>query len=251
MTLGARCEIVQRVTEPHTCACGCGTAIPAKHRYVYGHNQRGLKHGPEWLANQSKGVKRAWRDGQFHRPETIARRAAHLAKARANRTPHTAEHMAGIRAKRDPAKWKASFFRGRARKMRELRRSGELAVIHARTAAKLRGTHGFGRCERGRLDHHSAKSWVVRDQYGTVFRFSNLREWARQNEHRFHDDRPESRCPFWYRISAGIKSLASRRGKATSYRGWVLVSLRERFEGEGDLLGRDEAPVVDAITLPA
>lgn len=115
-----------------------------------------------------------------------------------------------------------------AEKMKTWKESGKLDDIRRKA----------GNAE-GMLDHLSAKVWIIRDPFGNIFKFSNLSEWARQNEHRFVDDRPESKAPFWKRIAGGFCDLLKKDGKSCSYRGWTAVSNLELDNGGRDLLGRD------------
>ena len=48
------------------CECGCGVAV--LRRFVSGHNLRGLERSPEWLANQSVALKRAWATKRTRKP---------------------------------------------------------------------------------------------------------------------------------------------------------------------------------------
>lgn len=118
--------------------------------------------------------------------------------------------------------------------------SGEIHKYRLAQRKALLGKHGFGKAARGRLDHSSAKWWSIRSPFGEIFEFSNLREWARQNVHRFEDDRPAARMPFWARIACGLKNIymPKRANAPTTYKGWTTLSISE---GERDLLGRDQS----------
>lgn len=91
---------------------------------------------------------------------------------------------------------------------------------------------------RGMPEHIAAKAWVIRDPCGRTYHFTNLAEWARQHEHLFEDDRPESKQPFSKRIAEGLSEMLTK-GKTCSYRGWVAVSNRELLAGAPDLVGRN------------
>jgi hypothetical protein len=95
------------------------------------------------------------------------------------------------------------------------------------------------RCAAGMPDHIFAKEWIFRGPFGKVYKFSNLTEWARQNEWRFEDDRPESKMSFCRRIASGLSSLLAADGLACSYRGWTAVSKLELEDGGKDLLERN------------
>jgi hypothetical protein len=142
--------------------------------------------------------------------------------------------------------WKSGKFKGRKitekklESMAQMRSKIDRAKLAKITRDRLLGTHGSGRTERGRADHSHAKKWHLRDPNGRTHRFSNLTEWARQNEHLFHDDRPESKAPFCDRIRGGIANLVASHGRSCSYKGWVVVSDPEYvFEGRQDPLGRN------------
>ncbi len=134
----------------------------------------------------------------------------------------------------------AKYLRGHA--FRGTTASNHVGV--AKRVAKLRGTHGHGRGERGRLDHTNALFWVIRDPLGKTYEFSNLAEWARRNTVLFHDYKPESRSPFWRRIAAGVSMMAGAKDPRGSYYGWILVSVKEAQDDSKDLMGRDEAEIV-------
>lgn len=78
------------------------------------------------------------------------------------------------------------------------------------------GTHGFGKCEIGRLDHARAKSWTVQSPDGKRYSFQNLEEWCRSNEHLFYDDECAYKKPLYARAANGM------RGKP-SWRGWITI----------------------------
>ena len=97
-----------------------------------------------------------------------------------------------------------------------------------------------GKMTRGLPDHRACKRWDIRDPFGNPHSFTNLREWARQNHHRFVDDRPESKRPFERRVACGINALFDKAGRSCSYKGWVGVSVSELTEGSIDLLHRNQ-----------
>lgn len=203
---------------------------------------RGKKRNADAVEATRRAVKEAWARGDYDAPETVAKRNAHLARLHREfpqgRTP---EQMDEIRAKRDldalRPKWRENMLKRRE----QWAKDGTAERANDTNRKRLKGGHGFGRGTSGRLDHTNAKHWIVRDPCGRVYSFDNLREWVRRNIRLFKDHRPESRLPFWYRVSSGIKNLGNKNGKATSYYGWVLVSATELEDGARDLLGRDEA----------
>ena len=133
--------------------------------------------------------------------------------------------------KRDWEKLSPQYAKRMSAKVMEWKKTGQYQEI--RRTAKL---------ARGMPDHLAAKQWVVRNPYGKLYSFPNLNEWARQHEHLFKDTRPDSKQPFWLRISGGIGAVLAKRGKSCSYKGWVAVSKRELVEEAGyDLLQRDRA----------
>ena len=133
--------------------------------------------------------------------------------------------------KRDWEKLSPQYAKRMSAKVMEWKKTGQYQEI--RRTAKL---------ARGMPDHLAAKQWVVRNPYGKLYSFPNLNEWARQHEHLFKDTRPDSKQPFWLRISGGIRAVLAKRGKSCSYKGWVAVSKRELVEEAGyDLLQRDRA----------
>lgn len=264
-------QTIRRLKET-PCKCGCGKMVKpgrqyAKGCYDPGAAHRGKKHSEEWRAKQAEGVKRAYREGKMQHavnqtPEFIEKRirklrgrkraesvckatAAGVRKAWAEGKYHTVvvingrkqnisrvgatpEHMEAIRKKRDIEKCNADNAKRMKVQMDEWKASGKLGTIRRKAGNAA-----------GMLDHLAAKVWIIRDPYGNTHKFSNLAEWARQNEHRFVDDRPESRASFCRRISGGIVSLLKKDGRSCSYRGWTAVSKLELDAGGRDLLGRD------------
>jgi hypothetical protein len=258
--------------EEMPCKCGCGKMaeldrLYAKGCYDPGAAHRGKKHGDEWKAKQSEGVKRAYGEGKMQHainqtPEFIEKRIRKLRgrkrpedaciatgigvrkawaegkyhteavinnrKVNLSRVGGTREQMDAIRGKRDMEKLKADNSERLKNQMEEWKESGQLDDIRRKAGNAA-----------GMLDHLAAKVWIIRDPYGNPHKFSNLAEWARQNEHRFVDDRPESRAPFWKRIAGGITDLLKKDGRSCSYRGWTAVSKLELDAGGMDLLGRD------------
>jgi len=119
------------------------------------------------------------------------------------------------------------------------KRDANLAIGHALgaeqckisqplAAAKLRGTHHFGKMQRGRLDHANCKSWCVLSPAGIQYRFSNLLEWCRQNESLFVDHSPGAKTPLFLRAAGGISAQQQKRGNLCSWRGWVLQNAWDR-----------------------
>ncbi len=141
---------------------------------------------PEVRANLSRAVKAAWDSGRYQ----------------------ISEEGAKIR--------NANLAIGHAIASETCKKSQPLA------AAKLRGTNHFGRMQRGRLDHANCKEWSVLSPTGAQYRFTNLLEWCRQNEHLFENHCPSARMPLWKRAASGIANQGSKRGKSCSWNGWVL-----------------------------
>lgn len=83
-----------------------------------------------------------------------------------------------------------------------------------------RGTHGFGRQERGRLDHGRALIWTIQAPDGETWTISNLSEWCRQNEDMFPLC-PGAKTPTWQRASDGLRTAYHR--KETWYE-WTVIS---------------------------
>lgn len=247
------------------CECGCGKM--ARARFVHGHNGRGVKHSPEWAAKQAEGIKRAygegkmahsknpsaeliekrakplrgrkrpehvgkavaagvrkaWADGRYETPAVMAHRKRYL-----RRTGASPEKLEAMRAMRDMEKLKADNSVKLKKQMERWKAFGVLDDVRRKAGNA-----------RGMLDHLAAKAWIIRDPAGNIYKFSNLREWARKNAHRFEDDRPAARNPFWLRVSGGIGDLLSAGGRVCSYKGWTAVSKMELKAGGMDLLGRD------------
>src|SRR6478736_6641573 len=234
------------------CACGCGgelvrpTSTSAakfkKQRYIKGHH-----YGQEEVEQKkSEGIMKAHERGAFvegckaRKAKTMENRprckcgcgqpvrAARALYARGCFDATTPENQAKARAARDMEKLKAGNSVRLAAQMKEWKDSGKLDEIRRKAGNAM-----------GQLDHIGAKVWIIRDTYGRIYKFSNMMEWARKNEHLFEDDRPESKAPFWKRIAEGIYSLLDDDGRSCSYRGWTAVSKLELDAGGADLLGRD------------
>lgn len=106
-------------------------------------------------------------------------------------------------------------------------------------AKARRGMPGTGGCAAGERNAH-AHHWIIRSPRGEIYKFTNLAEWARNNEHLFlPDERPNSKKKLCKRIVNGIGMLFEVNGRCCSYRGWTAVSRLELVNGGGDLLGRD------------
>lgn len=90
----------------------------------------------------------------------------------------------------------------------------------AMSVEKRRGCHGLGRVHTGRLDHFSAKEWIIQSPDGKRYNFSNLAEWCRQNEHLFDDDGGDYKLSLCQRAKFGLLNAAHRSG---SYRGWIVI----------------------------
>lgn len=118
----------------------------------------------------------------------------------------------------------------------ELERMAKLSkTSQPKAAAKIKGSNQFGIMKRGRLDHANCKAWAIRSPAGTAYKFTNLNEWARQNEHIIDDPNPESITTTHRRFVLGIIGLGGKRGNACSHWGWTLISKDEL----NDLLSRN------------
>lgn len=228
------------------CPCGCGNPSPKYGTWVKGHQQIGRKHSAQRIAKMSESLKKAHKKGAFkggqeHRKlETISKRplcACGCGKpvarskamyARGCFDATTPENQAKARQARDWDRLSPIYSKNMANRIGQWKESGRLEDIRRK-----------GRNAKGMLNHISAKVWIIRDPYGNVFRFSNLREWARNNQHRFHDDNPDSKNSFAHRIADGITALLAKRGISCSYHGWTAVSKSELESGGADLLGRN------------
>ena len=89
---------------------------------------------------------------------------------------------------------------------------------------KMRGSHNFGRVERGRWDHANACAWRVRSPAGIEYEFTNAREWCRRNESLFVDHYPNSKQPLWLRASNGFSMMSRNSKPICSWHGWTLVA---------------------------
>jgi hypothetical protein len=225
-----------------------------KRRYVKGHHYG----QPEVVAKMAEGVAKAHERGDFvkccrerkaktesKRPRCkcgcgrpIARAGAMYARGCFDAT--TPENQARAVAARDMEKLKAGNSVRMKKQMAEWIADGTRKKHEEKRLAVLIGCDGWGKAKRGRLDHVMAKVWHIRDPRGRTHRFSNLNEWARQNENLFEDDRQSAKLPFWRRIACGISQLDGKNGTSCSYKGWVLVGKQEYIiEGGKDPLGRD------------
>jgi len=236
--------------EEMPCKCGCGKMpelyrLYAKGCYIPGAARIGTKNLAEWTAKQSVGLVNAHKKGLFvdvykkRREKTLVSRpkckcgcGKPVVKSKAIYAPGcfdatTPEKQAKARETRDWSKLSPKCEQ-MAEQMKMWKTTGKLDEIRLKSGNAI-----------GMLDHLAAKVWIIRDPYGNPHKFSNLAEWARQNKHRFVDDRPESRGPFWKRISWGIIALLKKDGRSCSYRGWTAVSKLELDAGGMDLLGRD------------
>lgn len=229
---------VKRVRIP--CKCGCGQLAKIGRKYVAGHYdhgaaQRGTKHSLERRQKQSIGTKKAHAEGRF--VESARRRRKNPSSPYPRRcicgcgqlvTTRQAkyapgcfngpdpENLAKARAARDWSKLGPRFSEAMSQQMAVWKATGQLDAIRRKAGIA-----------RGMLDHLSAKTWVIRDPYGNVHEFSNLAEWARQNAHRFQDDRPNSSQPFWKRIANGIGGILKTQSRYGSYKGWMALSNAE------------------------
>ncbi len=207
-----------------------------------GEKLRGRERSLKAREATAAGVKKAWRNGAYSNPETRAKHLENLKRLAKTNKGAPAARMDQIRALRDMDKLRPILSATMKANSKKWREDGTMQKIVDWNRKRLTGSHGLGRNQWGRLDHSQAKTWEVRSPAGEHFKFTNCREWVRQNLHRFHDYRPESRLPFYIRISAGFKNIwKPRKANApTHYQGWTTVAVSER----GDLLGRDEARMI-------
>jgi hypothetical protein len=99
-----------------------------------------------------------------------------------------------------------------------------------------RGSHGFGRLTRGRIDHARAKHFLIRSPLGDVYEVKNLAEWCRSNVGKFlPDDHPYSKTPLNRRAQVGFSMLVTGKRNNCSWRGWTAVCV---FDIEADPLAR-------------
>lgn len=241
---------MKRKTEPeqNECECGCGGMTFA--RFINGHNHRGRKQDPELIEKRirplrgrktgkprpesvrqavSAGVKRAWAEGKHNTEKAI--------KSRANRKGASAERMREVWQMVDHDKLRTNNSKMLTAQNAAWKESGELDAIRRKCGLA-----------RGMPDHLAAKLWHIRSPEGIVFVVSNMAEWARQNQHRFEDERPGAKTPFWVRIAGGFSDILKSNGKSCSYKGWVAVSKTELDRGAPDLLGRDGSQNSDTPT---
>jgi hypothetical protein len=230
------------------CKCGCGEIAGKNAHYLKGHWARGKKHSKEWVARQSAGIVKAHRRGVYkgcaekRKEKTLAGRpkckcgcgkpVSHAAGIYASNAcvpggGHSAERMKTISEMRDWEKLGPELSKRMAAQNKRWKETGVLEAMRRKN-----------RTARGMSDHIAAKEWIIRDPFGKVYKFSNCHEWARQNEWRFEDDRPESKAPFWLRIAGGFSDLLKANSRSYSYRGWTAVSNLELEDGGKDLLER-------------
>jgi hypothetical protein len=236
------------------CKCGCGNLAKIGNVYADGCYNPGLahkgrKHSAQWKRNQSLGLARAHKKGAFvgaakkRKEATLAKRpkckcgcgrpvsrsgALYASKLCVPHYGRPAARMDEIRGLRDMKSLCEANRIRLSEQINEWKNSGKLEEI--RRKAKN---------AKGMLDHLAAKVWVVRDPYGNIYRFSNLSEWARNNQHLFVDEFPDANLPFWRRIAGGFVDLLKKNGRSCSYKGWTAVSKLELESGGLDLLGRD------------
>jgi hypothetical protein len=242
------CDMNSKTMNDKPCKCGCGEIAGKQSHYLRGHAVRGRKYSKERVAKTAAGIAEAHKRGAFleghakRKKETLARRP--LCKCGCGKPVKKA---AGIYASVEciPLGMNSAERMNALREMRDMEKfrpeqSKRMIEQHKRWV----GTEEYEdmrrecRTARGMPDHIAAKAWIIRDPFGKVYKFSNCREWARQNEWRFEDDRPESKRPFWNRISNGFSDLLKATGRSCSYRGWTAVSKLELEDDGKDLLER-------------
>lgn len=236
------------------CGCGCGgelvkptsTSIPRflRQKYLKGHHFR----DPKLAKSQAERTRAAHARGAFE--ECCSARRERTLKARPlckcgcgkpvptnvavyargcfdNFNTMTPEKRAKALASRDMEKLKAVNSVRLTALQQEWKDSGKLDEIRRKAGNA-----------KGMPDHLNALSWILRDPCGVTHRFSNLAEWARQNEHRFVDEYPEAKSPHSIRIAKGLAALLQTNGRTCSYKGWTAVSKLELADGGHDLLQR-------------
>lgn len=182
-----------------------------------------------------------------HSLETIEKLKASLkakwASGTRKPTPKSAYEKAAITMKKAWAEGRVKM-RPKEQRIADARKGGKtmtplkLEKIRANAQARIGipGTGGNIAGEENSCAHH----WIIRSPRGEIYKFTNLAEWARKNEHLFlPDERPNSKTKLSGRIQTGIGMLYEVRGRCCSYRGWTAVSRLELVNGGGDLLGRD------------
>jgi len=180
-------------------------------------------------------------------PETIEKLKASLKSKWASGTrkanPKSSYLKAGENIRKAYAEGRVKM-RPKEERIANARKGGKtmtpLKLEKIRANAKARkGMPGTGGCASGEGNAH-AHHWIIRSPRGEIYKFTNLAEWARNNEHLFlPDERPSSKKPLCKRIVTGIGMLFEVNGRCCSYRGWTAVSRLELVNGGGDLLGRD------------
>lgn len=249
--------------EPHLCGCGCGEFVvqrrgmsPSNYKkikYIKGHQSK----DPAYVSNIAEKIRSAHKRGLFddgcktRKEKTLSARPKCKCgcgkPVRAKRAVYavgcfdatTPENRAIARSSRDMVKLKAENSIRMTQTIQRLKESGEYEKNAKRHSEMMTGRPATGKLKKGKLDHLQAKAWKFRDTMGVIHTFSNLKEWARKNEYRFIDDRPNSKMPFCLRIAAGLGQTLASNGNNCSYRGWVAVSKLELNDGGFDLLGRD------------
>jgi len=191
------------------CKCGCGKIASERAHYLRGHAMRGRKHSQEQIAKQAALMVVAHKRGAFK------------------------ESYANKRKKTLDGRPKCKCGCGKP-----VSRAESIYASHE-CANNFSPMRRKCRCAAGMPDHIFAKEWIFRGPFGKVYKFSNLAEWARQNDWRFEDDRPESKMSFCRRIASGLGGLLKADGLACSYRGWTAVSKLELEDGGKDLLERN------------
>lgn len=146
------------------------------------------------------------------------------------------KRVAGNRGRKLPKEHKVAISNGlRGRKLsKEHRSKCKIPVLTGEAEKKRRkaiseqrkGTQGYGRGSRDRLDHFNALHWVVEYITGERYEFDNLQSWARAHEHLFlPDDRPKSKLPLWQRFVSGMNGI--RQKHQYVWKGWRLISVKE------------------------
>lgn len=226
---------------PHPCECGCGEMTI--NRFVFGHAHRGRKRSAAHLRSMSEGMKRA-----YTRPEALEKfkAACEARKAKTLQKRALCACGCGNRVGRSGAKFYSGHWTtADATKCRDLdalrprysermkeankqwKESGQLDVYRRKS-----------RLAKGMVDHLAAKRWQFRSPEGLIYDCTNLTAWARRNINLFTDDRPESKSPFWLRVSQGLAAILGGKEHVCSYRGWVGVSKSELADGAPDPLAR-------------
>lgn len=166
-------------------------------------------HTDETKRKMSEAMRVAWKEGRKKGyaigPEQ-ARKISELKKIQ------FAEHPINQETKRRMSESsKKAFQEGRKKTPENFLGAGAL---------KTKGSHGFGRNQKDRIDHYEAKLWIIKSPENQTFEISNLHAWARANESIFDDGLRELKLPCWQRFCVGM-------GSWHQWKGWAVVSVTD------------------------